>query len=162
MTVFASVWRLAGERRWGTAADLAQSGRKPEAALYCIAHRSFFGTAGAASGLLQTETTKRVWNRRRIAMTDPRFTDPRLSDPVLPRDEAIGGMWGWIAGIAVVALIAFLVIAGHNRNPSSASNNSAPVTTGSAPRDVSPPSTTGLGSSSPQPVLPTPNRSGTQ
>ena len=34
--------------------------------------------------------------------TDPRYNDPRLSDPVLRRDDsATGGMWGWIAGVAV-------------------------------------------------------------
>jgi hypothetical protein len=48
-------------------------------------------------------------------MTDPRFTDPRYSDPpysdpqlfdpVLPRDDGVGGTWGWLAGIMVVALI---------------------------------------------------------
>ena len=44
-------------------------------------------------------------------MTDPRFTDPRLSDPVVRRDEsAAGGMWGWIAGVAVLLLIGFLII----------------------------------------------------
>ena len=100
-------------------------------------------------------------------MSDPRFTDPRLSDPVLRRDEAVGGIWGWIAGIAVVALIAFLAIAGINRNPTTASNNPSPVTTGSAPRNVSPPSTTGSGASSPRPgmpapTMPAPSKSGTQ
>jgi hypothetical protein len=100
--------------------------------------------------------TKRVWNRRRIAMTDPRFTDPRLSDPVLPRDDAIGGTWGWLAGIAVVALIAFLVIAGWNSNSNTASNNPSPAATGSAPDNTSPPSTTGSGSSSSRPLMPAP------
>jgi len=95
-------------------------------------------------------------------MSDPRYTDPRLSDPVLRRDEAVGGLLGWIAGIAVVALIAFLVIAGINHNSNTASNNRSPAATGSAPRNVSPPSTTGSGSSSPQPAMPAPNRSGTQ
>ena len=44
-------------------------------------------------------------------MTDPRFTDPRYndpqsSDPVLRRDaSAAGGMWGWIAGVAVLLLM---------------------------------------------------------
>ena len=48
-------------------------------------------------------------------MTDPRFTDPRLSDPVIRRDEsAAGGMWGWIAGVAVLLLIGFLIVAGWN------------------------------------------------
>ena len=64
-------------------------------------------------------------------MSDPRYTDPRLSDPVLRRDEAVNGKWGWIAGIAVVALIAFLVIAGMNDHSNTASNGQPPVTTGS-------------------------------
>ncbi len=87
-------------------------------------------------------------------MSDPRYTDPRLSDPVLRRDEAIGGTWAWIAGIAVVALIAFLVIAGSNSN--TASNNTSPATTGSATRQMSPPATTGSGTSSPRPMTPAP------
>jgi hypothetical protein len=49
--------------------------------------------------------------------TDPRYNDPRLSDPVLRRDEsAAGGMWGWIAGVAVLLLIGFLIIAGNTGN----------------------------------------------
>ena len=59
-------------------------------------------------------------------MSDPRYTDPRLSDPVLRRDETIGGPWSWVAGIAVIALIAFLVIIGANSNSNTASNNTAP------------------------------------
>ena len=47
-------------------------------------------------------------------MSDPRYTDPRLSDPVLRRDEGLGGTWGWIAGVAVLLLIGFLIIAGGN------------------------------------------------
>jgi hypothetical protein len=108
------------------------------------------------------ETINRFWNRRRIAMTDPRFTDPRLSDPVLRRDEPIGGTWGWIAGIAVVALIAFLVIAGLNGNSNTASNSTSPATTGSATRQMSPPTTTGSGSTSPQPMMPAPSKGSTQ
>jgi hypothetical protein len=88
-------------------------------------------------------------------MTDPRYTDPRLSDPVLRRDEPVGGTWGWIAGIAVVALIAFLVIAGLNGNSNTASNGSAPATTGST-TGMSPPSTTGSGATSQRPLIPEP------
>jgi len=96
------------------------------------------------------------------AMTDPRFTDPdpRLSDPVVRRDEATGGMWGWIAGVAVLVLIGFLVIAGWNNNRTTANNGSSPSTTASTPaRPASPPSTTGSGSSSPQPMTPAPTPS---
>jgi hypothetical protein len=97
-------------------------------------------------------------------MTDPRFTDPRYNDPrtdpVLSRDASIGGVWGWIAGLAVLALIAFIVIAGWNGNPNTASNGPAPMTTGSttgtAPMRMIPPSTTGSGTTSPQPATPTP------
>ena len=88
-------------------------------------------------------------------MTDPRYTDPRLSDPVLRSDEPVGGTWGWIAGIAVVALIAFLVIAGLNGNSNIASNGSAPATTGST-TGMSPSSTTGSGATSPRPLMPMP------
>jgi hypothetical protein len=95
-------------------------------------------------------------------MSDPRFTDPRLSDPVGHRDDTLGGPWTWIAGIVVIAFIAFVVIASVNHNRNTASNNPSPVTTGSAPRNISPPSTTGSGSSSPQPLTPAPNQSGTQ
>jgi hypothetical protein len=103
-------------------------------------------------------------------MTDPRFTDPRLSDPVLRRDEAVGGIWGWIAGLAVLALIGFIVIAGWNNSGTTASNNSSPIITGSAPRNVTPPSTTGSGSMSPMmspsvrpsPLAPAPADSGKQ
>ncbi len=95
-------------------------------------------------------------------MSDPRFTDPRLSDPVLRRDEGVGGTWGWIAGLAVLALIAFLMIAGWNSNPNTANNNSPPVTTGTATSTVNPPSTTGSGTMSPQPLTPAPSRNSSQ
>ena len=91
-------------------------------------------------------------------MTDPRFTDPR-NDPVI-RDEPIDGTWGWIAGLAVLALIAFVLIASWNSNPNTASNNPAPITTGSAPMrglTPSPSTTTGSGTMSPQPSTPAPS-----
>ncbi len=96
-------------------------------------------------------------------MTDPRFTDPRysdppLSDPVIRRDESVGGMWGWIAGVAVLLLIGFLIVAGRNNDSSTATNGTAPSTTASAPtRNATPPSTTGSGTSSPQPFTPAPS-----
>jgi hypothetical protein len=88
--------------------------------------------------------------------TDPRNSDPRLSDPVLRQDESVGGMWGWVAGLAVLALIAFVLVAGYNSSNNTASNTPpAETTTGSAPRAMSP-STTGSGSMSPdRPVAPT-------
>ena len=98
-------------------------------------------------------------------MTDPRFTDPRLSDPVIRRDEWIsgrdenvGGMWSWVAGVSLLLLIGFLIFAGWNSNSNTA--NSGSTTTAS--RTVTPPSTMGSGSSSPQPITPAPSKSGTQ
>jgi hypothetical protein len=87
-------------------------------------------------------------------MSDPRYTDPR-TDPVL-RDESVGGAWGWIAGLAVLALIAFVLIAGWNSNPNTASNAPSPMATGSAPARMVPPTTTGSGSTSPSPMAPAP------
>jgi hypothetical protein len=80
-------------------------------------------------------------------MSDPRFTDPydrnsQLSDPVLRRDQSVDSAWGWIAGIAVVVLIAFIVIAGWNSSNNTASNGPA-ATTGTATRSAAPPSTVG-------------------
>lgn len=93
--------------------------------------------------------------------TDPRNTDPRVSDPVLRRDDSAGGIWGWVAGLAVLALIAFIVIAGWNNSGGNSANsgqNPAPVTTGSTP--LSPPSTTGSGTTSPRmPSGPAPSTS---
>lgn len=88
-------------------------------------------------------------------MSDPRYTDPRLSDPVLRRDDQSGGMWGWIAGIAVLALIAFVVIAGWSGSQNTASNSSPPAaTTGQATPGATAPSTTGSGTTSPKPMTP--------
>jgi len=57
-------------------------------------------------------------------MTDPRFTDPRLSDPVVRRDESVGGKWSWVAGIAVLLLIGFIIFAGSKNNSNTASSGS--------------------------------------
>ena len=84
--------------------------------------------------------------------TDPRQTDPNLIQPAPLRNESVGGVWGWVAGLAVVALIAFVVIAGWNNSTNTATGPgaSAPITTGTGPavRDVTP-STTGSGAASP-------------
>ena len=98
-------------------------------------------------------------------MTDPRFTDPRLSDPMIRRDEwtsgrdeNVGGMWSWVAGVSMLLLIGFLIFAGWNNNSNTANK---PTTTAS--RTVTPPSSpTGMGSSSPQTITPAPSKSGTQ
>ena len=94
-------------------------------------------------------------------MSDPRYEE-RLSDPVNRRPDTDGGMWGWIAGIAVVVLIAIILIAGWNSNKNTASNAPSPAaTTGSATAPISPPrSTTGSGpSASPMtPSAPSPSK----
>jgi hypothetical protein len=96
-------------------------------------------------------------------MTYPRYTDPRLSDPVLRDDENIGGIRAWIAALAILALIAFVVVAGWNSDRNTVSSTpSPPMSTSSAPpRNAMPPSTTGSGATSPQPLSPPANR-GTQ
>jgi len=70
-------------------------------------------------------------------MTDPRY-DPRLSDPVNRRPDSVGGMWSWIAGVAVLVLIAIILIAGWNSTSRTASNGPS-ATTGSATAPVMPP-----------------------
>ncbi len=92
-------------------------------------------------------------------MTDPRLTDPaergdpllRPTDPSLrdpiERDRTGGAMWGWIAGIAVLVLIAFILIggwSGSNRATNTAANAPAaapttPATTGAAHNGTGPP-----------------------
>jgi|GEM_PF-3135172 len=82
----------------------------------------------------------------------PRGPDPTL-DPMLrapvQRDRTGGAMWGWIAGIAVLILIGFIVAGGwgsgtHNgattaanspasTAPGPATTGAAPSTTGAAP-----------------------------
>jgi hypothetical protein len=77
-------------------------------------------------------------------MTDPRY-DQRQSDPVTRRPEGSGGMWGWIAGAAVLVLVAIILIAGWNSNSHQTASNAPPAaTTGSATAPaVKPPTTTG-------------------
>jgi hypothetical protein len=85
-------------------------------------------------------------------MSDPRFTEsvtpdpiPRPADPRLGEHEEVeragGAMWGWIAGIALVVLIAFVLIGGWGAADRSSTNTAA--NTPSAP--ASAPSTTGAG-----------------
>ncbi len=83
-------------------------------------------------------------------MTDPR-NDPRLSDPVTRRPDSVGGMWGWIAGIAVLVLIAIILIAGWNSPTNTAVNAPQPA------------GTVGSGTSSPTatPTKPAPKPGGT-
>jgi hypothetical protein len=94
-------------------------------------------------------------------MSDPRYTnpdptaprgpdptvapvDPLIADPV-ERDRTGGAMWGWIAGIAVLVLIAFVLIGGWGWSGNSGGNSvarapaaSAPITTGAAPSGAPP------------------------
>jgi hypothetical protein len=72
-------------------------------------------------------------------MTDPR-NDPRLGDPVTRGPNSVGGMWGWIAGIAVLVLVAIILIAGWNGPNDTASNAPIPeATSGSATIPMTPP-----------------------
>ena len=86
-------------------------------------------------------------------MSDPRFTEsvtpdpiPRPADPRLGEHEEVeragGAMWGWIAGIALVVLIAFVLIGGWG-----AADRSGTNTAGNMPASApaSTPATTGAG-----------------
>ena len=93
-------------------------------------------------------------------MTDPRF-DP-FGEPV--RRYEVAGVWSWVAGISLLLLIGFLIFAGWKDYSNTASSGSSPPTAASR---MTPPSTTGSGSSSPQPITPAPSapapsKSGTQ
>lgn len=100
-------------------------------------------------------------NSEEAAMSDPRFTegsdpnpippptDPTLRDPI-ERDRTGGAAWGWIAGIAVLILIAFILIGGWGWGGRTGSNTAAnapaptaaPATTGAA-GNMRPPAPTG-------------------
>jgi len=67
------------------------------------------------------------------------------------------GVWGWIAGIVVIALIAIFLIAGSKNVNNTTSNTSSPPasTTGMSGTPRGPaPSTTGMGSPSQFPAPP--------
>lgn len=86
-------------------------------------------------------------------MSDPRDTDPDPSDPRgrdptvsgrdpldIERDRTGGAMWGWIAGVAVLVLIAFVLVGGWGWSGWRSTDNvargpvtTAPITTGAAP-----------------------------
>jgi hypothetical protein len=80
--------------------------------------------------------------------TEPRYSYSKFSDSVGRRENNVAGTWGWIAGIAVIAVIAiFLIAGGKSVSDNTASNTPPASTTGSAPvRNVTPgPGTTGMG-----------------
>lgn len=95
-------------------------------------------------------------------MTDPRFTDPdprfsdsRFDDPYFLHGESLGRVWFWVPALGLVLLAGALILANNYTN--TASKDSSPTATSSQPR--TPPSTTGSGSSSPQPTTPAPKSS---
>ena len=74
-------------------------------------------------------------------MTDPRYA--RLS-----QGDSLSGPLGWIAFIAAVVLIAFLMFGGSNHGMKTASNNPLAPTGITANGVIKPPSTAGSGGSS--------------
>jgi hypothetical protein len=90
-------------------------------------------------------------------MTDPRNTDPRRQDvqfskPVRHREEGADRMWGWVAGLAVVVLLAFIVIVGWNAG--------GPETASNAPQQNAPAATTtGQSLTTPPAQSPAPDQS---
>lgn len=99
-------------------------------------------------------------------MSDPRFTVPRYSDPWYTNLRLMGrkngGVWKWVAVVAVVAYIAIIIIAGQPVQSNTASNNLAPIPNyrnASAPITTSP-STAGSGWTSAQPLTPAPTNRG--
>ncbi|WP_168192805.1 hypothetical protein [Undibacter mobilis] len=94
--------------------------------------------------------------------TDPTLRDPTLRDPALRGSAGSSSTWAWVGGIAAVVLIAILVLG----NWHSGTDTSTPVTAndpavtapaGAPPvRNVTPPSTTGSGATSPTPMTPAP------
>ncbi len=97
-------------------------------------------------------------------MSDPRFTDPRSRNPIVgPTDPLLrdpaepertgGALWGWIAGIAVLILIAFILVGGWGWGGRSGTNEAANAPA-SAPAIA--PATTGAGDNNTGPPPPTP------
>ena len=89
-------------------------------------------------------------------MTEPRKTDDlRYSDPrsdTAPQGGDIGGWLGWIVCIAAVILVAVAVFVGINHATHLASYKPFATTGSAANSGMKPPSTTGFGGSSPQPI----------
>src|SRR4051812_36973367 len=110
----------------------------------------------SASGVFRMTAPHARRNSAEALMSDPRFTDPGNRDPIAgPTDPMLrdpieaertgGAMWGWIAGIAVLVLIAFVLVGGWGWGGRSGTNTaanapaSAPATTGTGGNNAAPP-----------------------
>ncbi len=102
-------------------------------------------------------------------MSDPRLNDPRFDtrpthDPALQESEiqrpGSSSTWAWVGGIAAAILIAVLVMGnwhtGNDAGTPVTANNPAITSPAGAPpaRNVTPPSTTGSGATSPMAPAP--------
>jgi hypothetical protein len=86
-----------------------------------------------------------------------------LSDPVLRRDDSVGGsMWGAIAGLGVIALVVFLLVAGYSRNHDTIGNAPAANNSSTATHPMTPLGTTSPSSGTQHPLMPAPQKPGTQ
>ena len=79
--------------------------------------------------------------------------DPRF-DPPIRSYEDVSGLWVWVAGVAGLLVLGFVIFTTLNDNSNTASSGSSPPST----RTATPPSTTGSGPSSPQPITPAPSK----
>jgi len=66
--------------------------------------------------------------------TDTRRQDYQFGDPLRRREQSVDSMWGWLVGLAVVLLIAFIVIVGWS--------SSGPTTASNTPPQIAPAATT--------------------
>ncbi len=95
-------------------------------------------------------------------MTDPRlndarYIDPRYSNSVLHHEEDVGRARGSIAGIAIIAVIAFGIIVGWSGNKNAAHKNLPQMAAGNVGHTIAP-SATEVGSAYPPPLMPLPRR----
>lgn len=78
-------------------------------------------------------------------MSDPRH-DSQPSDPLAHRPDSGSAMWNWIAGLALVVLVAIILIAGWSNEIDTAGNAPVPATAGQATapatRSTKPPAST--------------------
>jgi hypothetical protein len=77
-----------------------------------------------------------------IALSDSDSSDPHLNDAAPRQSERAGGKWAWLAGLAVLAFIAIVLVAGWDSNGNGGSTVATPL-------HPSSPSTTGSGATSP-------------